>query len=84
MSADSPHDLIRCEASSRDGFTARPENNNRHIRGGLILETYRRSSLDQLRMTLDLKREIWSRLYAIIVFDIRPLLMKRQSRYRHH
>jgi hypothetical protein len=84
MSADSPHNFIRCEASSRDGFAARPENNNRRIRGGLILETYRRSSLDQLRMTLDLKREIWSRLYAITVFDLRRLLMRRQSRYSHH
>ncbi|KAG9615090.1 hypothetical protein KCU86_g52, partial [Aureobasidium melanogenum] len=58
MSADSPHEIIRCEPSSRDGFAAKPENNNRRIRGGLILETYRRASLDHLHMTLDLKREI--------------------------
>ncbi|KAG9652937.1 hypothetical protein KCV04_g29, partial [Aureobasidium melanogenum] len=33
MSADSPHEIIRCEPSSRDGFAAKPENNNRRIRG---------------------------------------------------
>ncbi|KAH0062629.1 hypothetical protein KCU72_g56, partial [Aureobasidium melanogenum] len=45
MSADSPHEIIRCEPSSRDGFAAKPENNNRRIRGASSRSSLKRKEI---------------------------------------